>query len=136
MPAPRFRTRSGRSVRRAHSRLVRRRRGSARRARRRKTSLPLRITYSGDQKRAPPAARAGGAKLKSVLRGVLRLRVLGDALAERVALVVVGAVLVLERVRIESTLRLAGLGGVERRLLLLFSQLLRALRDALAEGVG
>src|SRR6266542_330723 len=66
----------------------------------------------------------------------LRLGVLGNALAEGVGLVLVRAVLGLERDRVKSALCLAGLGGVDRRLLLLILLRLRLLRNALAERVG
>src|SRR5690242_440159 len=66
-----------------------------------------------------------------------RLGVVRDALAEGVALVVVRSPLVVERLRAHVlALLLAGLGGVDRRLLLLLRLRLGRLRDALAEGVG
>src|SRR4051812_22099999 len=82
------------------------------------------------------AARPSGLLL---LRVLLSLRLLRDALAEGIRLVLVRAVLLLERGRVGLALVLALLGGIHLRLHLallgLLGLLVRLLRDALAERV-
>src|SRR5512141_2655290 len=82
----------------------------------------------------PPPGDAGGG-LSGRRRVLLRLGLGRDALAERVALVLVGAVLLLERGRVELALVLALLGGVHGRRLIGLVGGLGQRGDALAVGV-